>query len=270
MKITIIGAGNMGGAIARGLAQGSVFRENDITVTARSQKRLDELKIANPAFNVTNDNAEAVKGADIVVLAIKPWLLESVVMQIRASLDLQKQLIISVVAGVTFDDMVRMLTNDDDRDGDAAGNPMLCRVIPNTAIAIRESMTLIASFNTTDEQDTLVKQIFDEMGKTILIEERLMGAGTALCSCGIAYVFKYIQASMDAAIELGFNADQAREMVAQTVKGGADVLLQNATMPQAEIYKVTTPGGITIKGLNEMDDAGFAAAVRRGIKASVK
>lgn len=270
MKITIIGAGNMGGAIARGLAQGSIFQESDITVTARSQKRLDELKAGNPSFNVTNDNPEAVKGADIVVLAIKPWLLESVIEEILDSLDLKKQLIVSVVVGVTFDDLVRMLTNDEESHEEAMGNPMLYRVIPNTAIAIRESMTLISSFNTTEEQDAMVKQLFDEMGKTIFVEERLMGAGTALCSCGIAYVFKYIQAAMDAAIELGFNAEQAREMVTQTVKGGADVLLDNGALPQAEIYKVTTPGGITIKGLNAMDDAGFASAVRKGIKASVK
>ncbi|MEG0948953.1 MAG: pyrroline-5-carboxylate reductase [Bacteroidales bacterium] len=269
MKITIIGAGNMGGAIAKGLAQGSYFEEKDITVTARSQETLDQLKSGNPAFNVMNDNAEAVKGADIIVLAIKPWLLESVITQIRRGLDFKRQIILSVVAGVSFDDLIKMLTDNNEED-DEMINPVLFRVIPNTAIAIRESMTIISAYNSSDKQDALITGIFNEHGKAILIEEHLMGAATALCSCGIAYALKYIKSATDAGVELGFYPDQASDMISQTVKGAAQLLLTNHSMADTEIYKVTTPGGITIKGLNEMEAAGFPTAVRAGIKASVK
>lgn len=269
MKITIIGAGNMGGAIAKGLAQGSFFKEEEITVTARSQKTLDLLKEGNQAFHVTNNNAEAVKEADIIMLVVKPWLLESVIAQIRHELNFKKQIILSVVAGVEFDDLLKMIGNKDE-SGDEEKNPVLYRVIPNTAIAIRESMTIIAAYNSTDEQDKLVMGIFDELGKAMLVEERLMGAATALCSCGVAFAFKYIKAAMDAGIEAGFYPQQAKEMIAQTVKGAAQLLQKQDAMPDAEIYKVTTPGGITIKGLNEMEAAGFSTAVRAGIQASIK
>lgn len=264
MKITIIGAGNMGGAIARGLAKNAVFRENEITVTARSQKTLDTLKEAFPGLNVTNDNAEAVKGADVVMLAVKPWLLESVISQIRRNLDFSKQMIVSVVAAVTFDDLQRMLSGED------TCNPVMFRIIPNTAIAIGESMTLIAAHNASDEQEQQIKSFFDKLGKAILIEERLMGAGTALCSCGIAYALKYVKAAIDGGVELGFYPEQAKEMIAQTVKGAVELLMANESMPDQEIYKVTTPGGITIQGLNEMEAQGFSAAVVKGLKASVK
>ena len=137
MKIAILGAGNLGGAIARGLAKGSIFKEDEIRVTARSQKTWDALKESNPNFYATNDNAEAVDGADVVVLAVKPWLLSSVIGQIRHTLDFEKQLIISVVAGVSFEELQLML----DIEGPVA--PVMFRVIPNTAIALGESMTLI-------------------------------------------------------------------------------------------------------------------------------
>ena len=103
-----------------------------------------------------------------------------------------------------------------------------------------------------------------------IIEERLMGAGTALCSCGIAYAFKYVKASVDGAVEMGFYPQKAKEMVCQTLLGAVELLMKNDSMPDEEIYKVTTPGGITIKGLNEMEANGFSTSVIKGLKASVK
>ena len=264
MKITIIGAGNMGGAIARGLAKGNIFKESDITVTARTQKTLDCIHSFNPQLNVTLDNVQAVKGADLVVLAVKPWLLDSVISHIRTALDLSSQIIISVVAGVSFADLKDMLCKDQEYD------PVMFRVIPNTAISIGESMSLIAESNATDEQVALVKSVLDELGKTAIIEEKQMGAATALCSCGIAYAFRYIKASIDGAVEMGLYPRAAKDMVVQTLRGAADLLDKNDSMPDEETYKVTTPGGITIKGLNEMEACGFTNAVVKGLKASNK
>lgn len=264
MKIAILGAGNLGGAIARGLAKGSIFKEDEIIVTARSQQTLDALKEANPKFYATNDNTEAVKGADVIVLAVKPWLLSSVISQIRHSVDFEKQIIISVVAGVSFDDLQTMISYE------YPVTPIMFRVIPNTAVAIRQSMTLISSRNATREQEEKIKSFFDELGKAVIIEERMMDAGSALCSCGIAFAMRYMKANIDGAVEMGFYAQEAREMIAQTLKGAAEILLQDGSMPDEEIYKVSTPGGMTIKGLNEMDAKGFSAAMISGLKATLR
>ena len=129
-------------------------------------------------------------------------------------------------------------------------------------------MTAIASYNASTEQEKLILSIFNELGKSILIEERLMVAATALGSCGTAFALRYIRAAIEGGIEMGLYAHQAKEIVSQTVKGAAELLMHNQSHPEEEIDKVTTPGGITIKGLNEMEHAGFTSAIIRGLKAS--
>ena len=129
-------------------------------------------------------------------------------------------------------------------------------------------MTFVSSCNATHEQEELVVNLFNELGSAMLIEENLMTAGTALASSGIAFAMRYIRASSEGGVELGFYPDQAKEIVLKTVKGAVDLLLANKSNPETEIDKVTTPGGITIRGLNEMELAGFTPSVIRGLKAS--
>jgi pyrroline-5-carboxylate reductase len=258
MKITIIGAGNMGGAIARGLASTDLFRPEDITVTAHTEATLSRLEADAPGIHTTLDNAAAVEGADIVVLAVKPWLMGMIAGEIRSHLKTNGLILISVAAGVTFDELRQMYGEW----------PALFRVIPNTAIALRQSITLIAENGARAEQTELVTRMFDLLGKSTLIEERLMGAGTAVTSCGIAYGLEYIKAAIQGAIELGFYPKTAREMVCQTLRGAVELLEANDTMPDTEIYKVCTPGGITIKGLNAMAANGFDHSVIAGLKAA--
>ena len=256
MKIAIIGAGNMGGAIARGLAKGSVIRTEDICVSNPSQGKLDALKLEFPAMQVTSNNAEAVREADIVLLAVKPWLIEPVLKALP--LDVEKQILVSVAAGISFAQFEEWV-----------GEKMtVFRVIPNTAISQLESMTLIASHHATQEQEHLLLDIFNEMGLAMLIPESQMAATTALTSCGIAYVLKYIQAAMQAGVEMGVYPKEAQRMVAQSVKGAALLILNNDTHPSIEIDKVTTPGGITIRGVNELEHEGFVSAVIKAIKSS--
>lgn len=263
MKITIIGVGNIGGAIARGLSQGSIFNASDISCADMSVELLQKMKDFNPDFHVTTKAEEVVEGADIIIVAVKPWRVESVFEQIREKLNLEKQIIISIAAGVTFQDLQNILS----KGHDCMAKPSIFRVMPNTAIEKKSSMTLVASHNATAEQEQLVVNIFNELGKAMLIEERLMGAGTALASSGIAFALRYIRAAMEGGVELGFYPKQAQEVVAYTVKGAVDLLLANQTNPESEIDKVTTPGGTTIKGLNEMEHAGFTSSVIRGLKA---
>ena len=256
MKIAIIGAGNMGGAIARGLAKGSIIRTEDISVSNPSQAKLDALKLEFPAMQVTSNNAEAVREADIVLLAVKPWLIEPVLKELP--LDAENQMLVSVAAGISFAQFEEWV-----------GEKMtVFRVIPNTAISQLESMTLIASHHATQEQEQLMLDIFNEMGLAMLIPEKQMAATTALASCGIAYVLKYIQAAMQAGIELGVYPKDAQRMVAQSVKGAASLILNNDTHPSVEIDKVTTPGGITIRGINELEHEGFTSAVIKAMKVS--
>lgn len=266
MKITIIGAGNIGGAIARGLAKGSLFKPSDITCTAQSQETLDKMKAINPDFVLSVDNIASVKNADIIVIAVKPWRVETIIDEIRAELNYDKQIIVSIAAGITFEQLNTYLTRN--TDFDCLATPSIFRIMPNTAIEVLSSMTFVSARNASQQQTDLIIQIFNEMGNAMLVEERLMGAGTALASSGIAFALRYIRAAIEGGVELGFYPKQAQEIVVHTVKGAVDLLLENKSNPETEIDKVTTPGGITIKGLNEMELSGFTSSVIRGLKAS--
>lgn len=257
MKVAIIGAGNMGGAIARGLANGHYIKAEEITVSNPSQPKLDLLKAEHPHIHITNSNKEAAEGADIVIIAVKPWKVEEVLKPLRLR---QPQILVSVAAGLTFENLAHFVDPE----------MPIFRVIPNTAIAECASMTPIAARNASDEQIKMMIDLFNEMGLAILIEEKQFAAATALTSCGIAYVLKYVQAAMQAGVEMGIRPNDAMKMVAQTVEGAAQLLLKNEhTHPVLEIEKVTTPGGITIKGVNALDHEGFTSAVIKALKASV-
>ncbi|MDR0836376.1 MAG: pyrroline-5-carboxylate reductase [Tannerella sp.] len=259
MKISIIGAGNMGGAIARGLKNSDV----ELCCADRSTEVLNSLKTEVPKVIVTNDNSEAVKGADIVIIAVKPWLVETVIHEIKQNIEYQKQIVISIAAKVTFEKLCSYLKKEDDT------LPALLRIIPNTAIEVKESVNFISSFNASKEQTETVKSLFDKLGLSFVIEERLLDAGTALASCGIAFAFRYIRAAVEGAVELGLYPEQAKQIEIQTLKGAVALLEAKNSHPEMEIDKVTTPGGITIKGLNAMEEAGFTNAVIKGLKASV-
>ena len=257
MKVAIIGAGNMGGAIARGLAHGHYIKAQDIIVSNPSKGKLEALKTEYPDIQITQNNKEASEDANIIVIAVKPWKVKEVLEPLRLR---QPQILVSVAAGLTFEDLAHFVDPE----------MTIFRVIPNTAISELASMTLIAARNASDSQITQITEMFNEMGKTIFIEEHQFAAATSLTSCGIAYVLKYVQAAMQAGIELGIKPKDAMQMVAQTIEGAAQLLLKNEqTHPAIEIEKVTTPGGITIKGINQLEHDGFTSAVINAIKASL-
>lgn len=267
MKITIIGAGNIGSAIARGLTKGTHVKVSDIVCTVQSEETFNRLTgQAGFEFKLLRDNQEAVKGADVIILAVKPWRIEEAILQIRKDLDYDKQLIVSVAAGVTFEQLNAYLVRGSSFD--SISLPPLFRVMPNTAIEVMSSMTFVSACNATEEQTNLILDLFSELGNAMLVEERLMGPGTALASSGIAFAMRYMRAAIEGGVELGFYPKEAQEIVVHTVKGAVDLLLTNKSNPEAEIDKVTTPGGVTIRGLNEMELSGFTSSVIRGLKAS--
>lgn len=246
----------MGGAIARGLAQGHYIQAKDILVTNPSTAKLEKLKEEFPDICTSTDNMDAAK-ADMVVVAVKPWKVEEVLRPLRLR---QPQVLVSVAAGLTFEYLAHYVDPE----------MSMFRVIPNTAISRRASMTLVACRNASQEQTERILGLFNEMGLAMLVEEKQFAAATSLTSCGIAYVFKYVQAAMQAGVEAGLRPKDAMKMVAQTLEGAATLLLENEnTHPALEIDKVTTPGGITIKGVNSLEHDGFASAVIRAIKASM-
>ena len=264
MQLTIIGCGNMGSAIVRGLIQGSVFRPENITIIDVQQVLLDAVKNDYPALNTAMENFDSVKEADIILLAVKPRMIHNVITDIKFKMDYSRQILISIAAGVSIEAMENSLAKYPDIDE----LPVIFRVIPNTAIAVRQSMTLIASKRASSEQEELLLNIFNELGNTALLDEGKLAAGTALTSCGIAYLFRYVRAATLAGVEMGFYPQEAQNMVINTMLGAAELLKATGQNPETEIDKVTTPGGITIKGLNELEANGFSHAIIQAIKAS--
>ena len=284
MTIAIIGTGNMGGAIMRGLIKSGTCRPEEIICTAKSVATLDKIREYDARIGVTLDNAEAVAQADIVMLAVKPWLVETVIEEIRPSLKLDKQIIVSVAAGVTLEELVRYVEPEynivemnricAEVEGketilpEGFCEPVIFRAIPNTAVEALCGVTLIAQHGATEEQVEQIRLLFTALGYALIVGENLIPAGTALASCGIAFAMRYIRAAMEGGVEMGFRPEEAARIVEHTVKGAATLLLESGAHPEAEIDKVTTAGGITIKGLNAMERSGFTAAVIDGLKAT--
>ena len=264
MKIAIIGCGNMGNAIVRGLIGGTVFKPSDITAIDVRREPLDALKAFAPEVNTELRNYDILPEVDIIILAVKPWMIKDTIWDIKFKLDYSRQILVSIAARVTLDEMNESLK----KVSEPFELPALFRVIPNTAIAVGESMSLISSKNTSSEQQDLLVKIFNEMGKAVVVDESKLASGSALTSCGIAHFFRHVRAAMQAGVEMGFYPKEAQDLIVHTMKGAAELLLQTGTNPEEEIDKVTTPGGITIKGLNEMEANGFSNAIIKGLKAS--
>jgi len=254
-KIAIIGAGNIGTAIANGLAASERYPAGDIVLTRRKTDLLDDYKARG--FVVTDDNRKAVRDSEIVIISVEPQHLNGVLAEINPELATDRQIVISVVTGVTIKQIVAQLGR----------KFAVVRAMPNTAIAVRESMTCLAS-NGSTKTLAIAQSIFGTVGKTQVIDEESMIAATALGACGIAFFLRAIRAASQGGIEIGFHADEALSIAAQTAKGAAALLSSIRKHPEFEIDKVTTPRGCTIAGLNRMEHEGFSSAMIRGITVS--
>lgn len=261
MKIAVIGAGAMGGALVEGFIKSNAYKAEDICVSDPSAAVLN--KFAAMGAAVTSDNILAIADAQVVMIVVKPWLVEGVVKGIASALK-PSQNIVVVAAGVKSTDIMSWLPN-------GGKDAKLFLAIPNIAAAEGCSMTFLVPCAGVAQQHTdLVTEVFNTVGNTIITDEKHLAAGTTLASCGIAYAMRYIRAASEGGVELGFKADQAKEIVMQTVLGAVKLLEASGLHPEAAIDLVTTPGGVTIKGLNEMEHAGFTSAVIRGLKAGAK
>ncbi len=262
MRISVIGGGNMGGAIAFGAISQGVVAAKDVTISHLSAKLRPLFGEAIEQVTLENQNEKAIAESDIIILAVKPWLAEEVLIQISELLDRRSQSIISVVAGVSFATLSSIL------ECDRLGGLPLYRVIPNTAISIGEGVSIISSCGSSPQLDEVVAKLFGALGSTFMVEEAMMTPLTSLSSCGIAFALRYLDASARAGEAVGIDPEMSLEVTLKTMLGAVAMLQRNASQPQAEIDKVTTKGGITLKGLEAMERDGFSAAVQSAIEES--
>lgn len=255
-RIAILGGGNLGGAIAEGLIKSKFVSADQLTVTRRTLEALQPLK--QLGVKITNDNQQAIQSSDVIIVALKPYNVREVLDTLKGNFDPKRHIIISVVTGVSLHDLSSIVNH---------GVPIF-RAMPNTAIAIQESVTCLCQTGASKDHVEYVTKLFNQLGVTISIDEKLMDAATVLGACGIAYALRFIRASTQGGIEIGFDAKTANLIAAQTVKGAAELLLKLNRHPEEEIDKVTTPKGCTIVGLNEMEHQGFSSSLIKGIGAS--
>lgn len=241
----------------RGFWPRNLSAEN-VTLTRRKIRLLDSYKEQN--VQITDDNRQVVKQSKVIIIAVEPQQINTLLDEISDVVDHKEHIIISVVTGVSIEQMQHKLGKE----------VALIRAMPNTAISIGESMTCLASEKSNTSAIEMAKAIFDTLGKTLLIDEELMSSATALGACGIAFFLRAIRAASQGGIEIGFHADKAMLIAAQTAKGAVTLLLQNEEHPEYEIDKVTTPRGVTISGLNQMEHEGFSSAMIKGIVTSAE
>lgn len=250
LNIAIIGAGNLGLSLVKGF----INKKNgkNIWATKRNLKQISFLK--EQGVNITSDNIEAIKNCPVVLFALKPYKILNILDEVKEHLT-PNHTIISLATGIGLDEIIT-------HSGKCT---QVFRAMPNVASSVNESITCISYGNVTPESIKKVESVFGMIGQTSFINEELMESATVLGACGTAFALRFIRAMVQAGIQIGFSSSTATKIANQTVKGAAEILLQNGTHPEAEIDKVTTPKGITITGLNEMEHQGFSAALIRGM-----
>lgn len=254
MKIAIIGAGNLGCSIAKGLITSDAV--TTLYLTRRKTEALSKFQ-GIPGVTVTSDNVAAVKNSDILIFAVQPAHVDAILRSVRPHLT-ENHVLISTITGFDIDKIAAIVGNDQ----------YIIRAMPNTAIAVGKSMTCMCSNEAGEKRIKVAEAIFNRLGNSMSIPEGLMQAATVLCASGIAFWMRLIRATTQAAIQLGFDAKEAQELAMFTCEGAANLLITSGQHPEEEIDKVTTPKGCTIEGLNEMEHQGLSSSLIHGMVAS--
>ena len=254
MKIAIIGTGNLGSSIAKGL-----IKNNAITTLYLTKRNVNGLTDFEGYKNVflTSDNNEAIQQSDIIILAVQPSHLEKILTEVQPFLT-DKHVLISTITGFSISRI----------EGLVGVGQYIIRAMPNTAIAVGKSMTCICSNEKGKQRLAVAEAIFNRLGTTISIPEQQMQAATVVCASGIAFWMRLIRATTQAAIQLGFDAEEAQNLAMFTCEGAANLLITSGNHPEQEIDRVTTPNGCTIEGLNEMEHKGLSSSLIQGMVAS--
>ncbi|MCP4704808.1 MAG: pyrroline-5-carboxylate reductase [candidate division Zixibacteria bacterium] len=252
-RIAILGGGNIGRALANGFVRSGNYKPSQIYITRRQTKFLDKYK--KQGFHITSDNLEAINNCKTIIISVLPAQLTNLLDSVKHVIQPKKHNIISVITGVKSQDISDRLKSS---------VPVIL-AMPNTAVSIGESMTCLAGNGFPKKALNSAIKLFDNIGKTIVVKEEHMIASTALCACGIAFFLRAIRAASQGGIQIGFHAEDALKMAAQTARGAATLLLESEAHPESEIDRVTTPLGCTIAGLNMMEHEGFSSAMIKGL-----
>ena len=257
--ITVLGAGNIGGAVARGLAHGNA----EGRVYNRSVSRLEGFaEDERRAFGmITTELAKAVDGASMVVICVEGDAVEPLIKQMGKQLGKNKPVVVSCAAAPSLAQLEEWIKPH-------ISHPRIVRVLPNIAATQACSVNLVCSEGISPAEEEAVCRLFDATGVSYQVPERLFPAAMAISSCGIANVLRYVRAAMEAGVELGLSPDLAKQLAAGSLAGTAALLKATGLHPEALVDSVTTPGGLTIRGINTMEAHGFSSAVIAGVKAA--
>jgi pyrroline-5-carboxylate reductase len=257
-KLAVLGGGNLGRALALGWVGAGRFAPAGIHITRRQGDKLEDLR--DLGYAAGSDNGRAVRECDLIVIAVQPQQLDELLQEICGKLDEKRHRVISVVTGVSIAQIRARIGR----------RVPLVLAMPNTAVAIGESMTCLSADDASEAALVEATALFDLVGRTLVIQEEMMAPATALCACGVAFFLRCIRAASQGGIEIGFHPEEALLLAGQTARGAASLSLRENTHPEGEIDRVTTPRGCTIVGLNEMEHRGLSSALIKGLIVSAR
>lgn len=254
-NIAVIGCGNLGLSLVEGFIRAKV--SSKVIATRRNTESIEHL--AEKGIKITTDNIYAIKNSKIILFALKPYRILSVIDELKEHFT-KDHIIVSLATGISLNELQATVGAD----------IQVFRAMPNVAASVSQSATCISKSSNNKESLKELEKAFQLIGETFLINEELMESAVVLGACGTAFALRFIRAMAQAGVQIGFSSKTATQIANQTVKGAAEILLATGNHPEAEIDKVATPKGITITGLNEMEHQGFSAALIRGMLTAYK
>ncbi len=258
-RFAFVGAGNMADALLRGLLASGAVSAADVVVSGRRRDKTEKTARAH-GVTAAADNSACVRGADVVMLCVKPQVMRPVLEQSGKDID-RAALVVSVAAGVPTT-AIEALLHEGQR---------VVRAMPNTAAVVRESATAIAPGASATEDDLAVaREIFDRVGRTVVVDESHLDAVTGLSGSGPAYIFLIIDALADAGVKVGLSRDISLELAAQTVMGSAQMLLVTGEHPGKLKDQVTSPGGTAIAGLHTLEAGGLRTTLINAVETATR
>lgn len=259
MKIGFIGAGNMASAMISGIVNSKILDPSNIIASAKTQKTLNRVK---NQFNIktTLDSVEVVKNSDIVIVAVKPYIYDTVLNDVKDYITNEK-IIVTIAAGKTIKSVEGVIGYD----------KKIIRTMPNTPSLVNCAMSSISkNKNISDEDLEMVKTIYDSFGKSEVIEEKLIDAVIGASGSSPAYFFMMIEAMADCAVSYGMKREMAYEFVAQAMMGSAKMVLETNIHPAQLKDMVCSPSGTTIEGVKTLEEEGFRKAIIKGMSCVIE
>ena len=257
-KIGFIGAGNMATALIKGILSAELFPSDSVYASDLDIEKLDTLKEDFDINTIFKNNAELVDKVDIVVLSVKPQILDKIVKEISHVLD-ENKFIISIAAGISTE-LIEKIADKKLR---------VIRSMPNTPALILEGATAVSPGNHATENDLrLAKEIFSAVGVVAIVDEMQMDAVTGLSGSGPAYIFMIIEALSDAGVKMGLSRKVAMKLAAQTVAGAAKLQIDSQMHPGRLKDMVTSPGGTAIAGLHTLEQGGIRTTLMNAVESA--